>query len=127
MLDVLGKDSVGTEELDVGTVGADLTGGTLLNVLGTVEGSETPLLGDNDLLATGELVLASPESLEGGGAVGVLGADGHEDLSDVDTGDGAVRLSPSTTHTGLKTIGTSARQHLVDTDDVEGVGTASLR
>jgi hypothetical protein len=31
-------------------------------------------------------------------------------LSDLDTGDGSVGLAESTTHTGLKTIGTSARQ-----------------
>lgn len=49
---------------------------------------------------------------------GVTGADGENDLSDVDTGDGTVWLSPSTTHTSLKTIGTGTRQHLVDTDDV---------
>ena len=53
----------------------------------------------------------------------VLAADGHEDLANVDTGDLAVRLAEGTTHTGLETIGTSARQHLVDTDDVVGVGT----
>ena len=53
----------------------------------------------------------------------VTSADGHEDLADVDTGDEAVRLSESTTHSGLQPIGTSARQHLVDTDDVVGVDT----
>ena len=52
----------------------------------------------------------------------VTGSDGHKDLADVDTGDKAVGLAEGTTHTGLKTIGTSARQHLVDTDDVVGVG-----
>ena len=53
---------------------------------------------------------------------GISGSDAHENLANVDTGDSAVRLAPSTTHTSLKSIGTSARQHLVDTDDVEGVG-----
>jgi hypothetical protein len=52
---------------------------------------------------------------------GVTGAAGHDDLADVDTGDSAVGLAPGTTHTGLQSIGTGARQHLVDTDDVEGV------
>lgn len=52
----------------------------------------------------------------------VLRTDGQKDLANVDTGNGAVRLAEGTTHTGLKTIGTSARQHLVDTDDVVGVG-----
>lgn len=53
---------------------------------------------------------------------GVTSADAHDDLTNVDTGNSAVRLAPGTTHTGLQSIGTSARQHLVDTDDVEGVG-----
>lgn len=53
----------------------------------------------------------------------VTGSDGHEDLTDVDTGNETVGLSESTTHTGLQPIGTSARQHLVDTDDVVGVDT----
>ena len=53
---------------------------------------------------------------------GVTSADGQNDLTDVDTGNGTVWLSPSTTHTGLKTIGTGTRQHLVDTDNVVWVG-----
>ena len=67
------------------------------------------------------LVLATPESLESDGAVRVPSPDGHENLSDVDTSDKTVGLAESTTHTGLQSIGTSARQHLVDTDDVVGV------
>lgn len=140
--DVLGKVSVGPQELDVGTVGLDLAVGALLDVLLAAQGGETPVLGDDDLLATREpvdsvsvvdrgwcragsvLVLASPQSLESGGAVRVTCANGQEDLADVDTGHGAVRLTPGTTHTSLQSIGTSARQHLVDADDVEGVGTA---
>jgi len=42
-------------------------------------------------------------------------------LADVDTGNGAVRLAPGATHTGLETISTCAGQHLVDPEDVEGV------
>jgi len=53
---------------------------------------------------------------------GVLGADGEEDLADVDTGDSAIGLAVGTTHSGLQSIGTSARQHLVDADDVVRVG-----
>lgn len=54
---------------------------------------------------------------------GVTSADRQENLADVDTGNAVVRLTESTTHTGLQSIGTSARQHLVDTDDVVGVRT----
>ncbi len=52
---------------------------------------------------------------------GVTSADAHDDLTDVDTGNGSVGLAPGTTHTSLQSIGTGARQHLVDTDDVVGV------
>ena len=52
---------------------------------------------------------------------GVASTARKDDLADVDTGDKAVGLAEGTTHTGLKSIGTSARQHLVDTDDVVGV------
>jgi len=52
---------------------------------------------------------------------GVASADAHDDLADVDTGNRAVGLAPGTTHTRLQSIGTGARQHLVDTDDMEGV------
>lgn len=40
----------------------------------------------------------------------------------VDSSDTTVRLSPSTSHTLLKPIGSGTGQHLVDSDDVEGVG-----
>jgi hypothetical protein len=43
-------------------------------------------------------------------------------LANVDTGNGSVGLAPGTTHSSLQSIGTGARQHLVDTDDVVGVG-----
>jgi hypothetical protein len=136
--DVLGKVSLVAEELDVGTVDLDLTLLALLDVLIALEGGEAPVLGDNDLLATGELclvsiavdvwvlgltylVLATPQSLESGGAVGVPRPDGHQDLANVDTSDKTVGLAESTTHTRLQSIGTSARQHLVDTDDMVGV------
>lgn len=53
---------------------------------------------------------------------GVTSTQAHDDLTNVDTGDSAVGLAPGTTHTSLQSIGTGTRQHLVDTDDVEGVG-----
>ena len=48
----------------------------------------------------------------------VTSADREDDLTDVHTSDGAVWLAEGTTHSGLQSIGTSARQHLVDADDV---------
>lgn len=53
----------------------------------------------------------------------VTSADGEENLANVDTSDSAVWLAEGTTHSGLESIGSSARQHLVDADDVVWVGT----
>lgn len=49
-------------------------------------------------------------------------AHAQDDLANVDTGDGAVGLAPRPTHPGLQTIGAGTGQHLVDADNVEGVG-----
>ena len=65
---VVGEGTLGAEELDVGTVDADLALLALLDVLLAAKGGETPVLGDDDLLATGELVLGATESLNDVGA-----------------------------------------------------------
>ena len=54
---------------------------------------------------------------------GVASTAREDDLADVDTGDKAVGLAEGTTHTSLKSIGTGARQHLVDADDMVWVDT----
>ena len=46
----------------------------------------------------------------------------EQDLADVDTGHGAVGLAPGATHTSLQSIGAGTGQHLIDTDDVVGMG-----
>jgi hypothetical protein len=58
-LDVVGKVTLVAEELNVGTVDLDLASLAGLDVLLALEGSETPVLGDDDLLATGELAMIS--------------------------------------------------------------------
>jgi len=112
---------MGANELNVSTILDNHLVRLQLGVILLVYVGESPLLGDDDLLATRELVTGTTESLNDNGGVCVLCSDGKDDLSDVDTCDSAVRLAPSTTHTGLQTICTSATQHLVNTDDVEGV------
>jgi hypothetical protein len=57
--------------------------------------------------------------------VRITGTDRQEDLTDVDASNGSVGLTPSTTHTSLKPIRPGTGQHLVDTDDVERVGTTA--
>lgn len=52
------------EELNVSTVNLDTASSLALEVVVAAERSETPVLGDNDLLATRELVLRSSESLK---------------------------------------------------------------
>lgn len=111
-----------TQELNVGTILAQSSLLAQLNILLTPDRSETPVLRDNNLLATGELVRGTTEGLDGSSAAGVTGADGQKDLADIHTGNQVVGLAEGATHTGLETISTGAGKHLVDADDVEGVG-----
>lgn len=67
--DIVGELAVVGQELDVSTIDQDLSGGLLLHILFTTERSESPVLGNNDLLATRELVLGSTKSLESGSTV----------------------------------------------------------
>ena len=113
------------KELDVSTILLDLTSLTLGDVVLSVEVSETPLLRDNDLLLTRELVTRSSESLDDNVLVVISGTDRDKNLANVDTGGKTLGLTPGTSHTLLQSIGTGTRQHLVDTEDVEGVDTDS--
>ena len=54
---------------------------------------------------------------------GIASANAHDNLTNVDTGNSSVGLAPSSTHSSLQSIGASARQHLVDADNMVGVGT----
>lgn len=55
-----------------------------------------------NLLATRELHLSTTESFDELVLVGILATDGHDDLTDVDTGDGTEGLTIGTTHTSLQ-------------------------
>lgn len=63
-LHVLSEVALVGQELNISTIDLDAAGGLGLEVLLAAEGGEAPVLGDNDLLATGELVLGAAESLE---------------------------------------------------------------
>jgi len=67
--------------LDVSTVVDDELVSLESLVVGTVERGETPLLGDNDLLSSRELVSSTSESLHDDGLVDVSASDGHNDLT----------------------------------------------
>lgn len=57
------------KELNIGTIDLDTASSLLLEVLLAAKGGEAPVLGDNDFLATRELVLGAAEGLEGNGLV----------------------------------------------------------
>lgn len=61
---VLLNGTVVAEELNVGTVDLDTAGSLALEVVLAAERGEAPVLGDDDLLSAGELVLGSSQSLE---------------------------------------------------------------
>ena len=66
--------------------------GLELEIVLAVNVREPPLARDDDLLAAGELVARAAEGLVYDGLVGVFGADGEDDLADVDARDGAFAL-----------------------------------
>lgn len=121
----LGQRTLLGEELDESSVLLDLSVLSSGHVLLSVEVGETPLLGDDDLLLAGELVSASSQTLDNGGLVVVLGSDGDQNLANVNTGGKTGGLTPGTSHTLGESIGTGTRQHLVDSQNVEGVGSNS--
>jgi len=118
-LDVVLEVTVIAEELHIGTIDLDATLLAEASVLLTAQRGEAPVLGDNDLLATREFVHGSSESLDGGGTVRISSTNRKENLANIHTSNGAIGLAKGTTHTGLETIGSGARQHLVNPDDVE--------
>jgi len=111
--------------LDVDTVRVDLLVSQQLFEVVVVNLGESPLSGDNDELSTWELVLGSSQSFLSSLQVTRLSSDGHQNLTNLDTSTGSLWLTESTSHTSLKSISTSARQHLVDTQDVERMSSDS--
>jgi len=75
-----------------------------LQVILLVDIGESPFLGNDDLLATRELVPRTAESLDHNSRVVVLRPDGEDDLANVHTCDSAVRLAPCSTHASLQPV-----------------------
>ena len=113
------------EGLDVDAITLDLTSSLHALEVGVNVLGETVFTGDEDLLTAGELELGTTEGLASVLDVLTLGADGDEDGTDVDTGRLTESLAVSVTHTGLESISTGAREHLVDADDVPRVDSDS--
>jgi hypothetical protein len=115
--------TVAVEDLNVNTLVDDATLLLELEVLLATKIGQTPLLGHNDVLLSGELELSTTEALNHTGNVLLTATDSHKDLTNVNASGNTGGLTESTTHTGLQTIGTSAGQHLVDAENVEGMDT----
>jgi len=113
------------DNLDVSTIVSDLAFFLKSGVISLAELGETILAGDDDLLSTGELEFTSSESFNSMGNVLFSKSDGVEDLVDLDSGDLTGGFTEGVSHTSLKSIGTSARKHLVDSDNVPRVNSAS--
>lgn len=73
-----------------------------LQVILTVDTGKSPLARNNNLLAAWELIAGATKGLLNDSRIRVFAANGEDDLADVDTGNGAVGLSPSTAHTSLQ-------------------------
>jgi hypothetical protein len=114
---------VGRDVLDASAVNLEAAVLEHLLEVSTVVLGETPLTGEEDLLPARELEHGTTKGLDNLVLVLVTSTDRHDDLADLDTGDLAVRLTKGTSHTTGQTIGTSAGELLVDTNDVEGVST----
>jgi len=119
----LGDQTVAVLQGDVVTLVVQAVQTTEAFVLFAKEGSEAPLLGDDDVLATGELVRGTTESLDQVTPVRVLGAARVDDLADVDAGADTEGFTEGVTHTTGQPIGTSATKHFVLTENVVGVET----
>jgi len=84
---------------------------------------ESPLLRLNDKLLSWELEFASTERFDDLRLVLWSCSARDEDLSDLDTSSQTLWFTVGTSHTGLKSISSGARKHLVDTEYVVWVDT----
>merc|ERR1712099_63343 len=109
--------------LDIGSVWFDRSISSSFNVLLSVPSSESPFLRSEDLLATGKLELGTSQSFNGSWFVVVFASNRHQGLAYVDTSNGSLGFSISTSHSSLEPISSGTRQHFVDADNVEGMDT----
>ncbi len=86
---------------------------------------EPPHLRNEDPLLSGEFMFASSECFHSDFDMLFLAPDWEEWLSDGDSGGPFDGFSVGAAHSGLQTIRPRARKHLVDTDNVPRVHSAS--
>jgi hypothetical protein len=114
-----------SEDLDVATVTLDLTFLMESSEVRVNKRSESVFTGDEDSLSTGEFTLGASEGFTSVGNVLGTNSHGDKDVTDVNTASLEEGLSVSVSHTGLESISTSAGKHLVDADNVPGMGSDS--
>jgi len=87
--------------------------------------SETVLNADSDFLSAWEFHAASSKSFNSLISELLLGSDGVQNLVDLDSCAFTNWLTEGTSHTGLKSIGSGAGQHFIDTKNVPRMDSAS--
>lgn len=92
-----------------------------IQILLLSELGKAPFVGDEQLLSARELILCTAQGLKGVILIAFLRSHRQKCLADLNTGYRAKRLSEGTSHSRLESIGTCARKHLVNTQDVERV------
>ena len=106
--DIFAEYTVARSDGDVGTSVLKAVFGSELSVFISGEIGETPFLGDDDVLATGEFVGSTTEGFDNFGTDAQFGADRVDDLTDFDAGSDLHGLTERVTHTTGQSIGTGA-------------------
>jgi hypothetical protein len=117
------EGTTGILQYDVGTTIKETALFLILNIISASEISETPLVANDNVLTTRELVLGTTESLHDLLNVRILSTNREHNLTNVHAGNKTSGLAESLTHTGLETICACATQHFIDAENVEGVST----
>lgn len=120
-----GKRASLSEDLNVATVTLDLSELGESSEFRVNDGSESVFTGDEDSLSSRELTLGASEGFTSVSDILGLNSDGDEDGSNVDSAGLEESFTVSSSHTGLKSISTGAGKHLVDADNVPGMGSDS--
>ncbi len=122
---IVGKWALGSDESDGWTVRLDGLFSPSLLEFESGQLSESPLVWNDDFLSSWEFVLGSSEGFQSCLDVLLVESDGVQNGSNCDSGNLSVRFTEGLSHTSLKSISTSAWQHLIDSDYVPWVNSAS--
>jgi hypothetical protein len=94
-------------------------------IVGDIPFSESPLLGDRNLLTSRKFKFGSSEGFDHILLMSLFSPDTNDDLSDVYSRHSSQRLTESASHSGLKSVSARTRQHFVYSQHVEGMDTHS--